>query len=510
MKNLMKVIIKTVVAAVLTIVLILLFAGNLGFNRLTLGLFSVFALLIWGIDACIKIEYEDFSACLVNLVAIGLYIVFWIGTFFASSSMTKAKIVAETGRPQQVAVEESNLPESLDSLCLMDSETALTLARRKAGEKAEIVSQYDIDKCYTQIFQGEIVKIVTLKYAGMPQTFKNDSIPYYILVRPSKNTAELIAVEGGIKFAPCDYMSQDLVRQLRKKGYRKDLLGDVSFVIDEEGNPFWSVVVEKYATFMGARTPKSAVLVNAVTGEIQEYALNALPTWVDGAISGNTAANLYNRYGKLNNGFWNLSKANVTVTTQDFGYLSINGEMWYYTGITSVTEDESNIGFLLVNSRTAESQYYLLGGAEEYSAMAAAEGAIQNFGYKASFPSLVMVGGEPTYVMVLKDANGLVKDYAMVNYKNYTIVNVAETMEKTEAGYLQQLGGRTADTIISETITIAKITFIAIDGNTVVYITATNGDVYKTTFSEEYILLEEGDTLEVNYITKGSVTSILN
>ena len=199
MKNLMKVVIETVGAAVLTVVLILAFAGNLGFNGLTLGLFSVFALLTWGIDAHITAEYYE-DSILANLVAIGLCVVFWIGTFFASSSMTKAKIVAETGRPQQVSVEETNLPESLDSLCLMDSETALTLARRKAGEKAEIVSQYDIDRCYTQIFQGEIVKIVTLKYAGMPQTFKNDSIPYYILVRPANNTAELILTLQAIMF----------------------------------------------------------------------------------------------------------------------------------------------------------------------------------------------------------------------------------------------------------------------------------------------------------------------
>ena len=47
--------------------------------------------------------------------------------------------------------------------------------------------------------------------------------------------------------------------------------------------------------------------------------------------------------------------------------------------------------------------------------MSAAEGEVQEKGYKASFPSLINVSGTPTYIMVLKDAGGLVKLYAMVN-----------------------------------------------------------------------------------------------
>ena len=95
--------------------------------------------------------------------------------------------------------------------------------------------------------------------------------------------------------------------------------------------------------------------------------------------------------------------------------------MWYFTGVTSVNEDESNIGFILTNARTGEYKFYPVIGAEEYSAMHAAEGEVQEKGYQASFPSLINVGGQATYIMVLKDSGGLVKLYALVNVEKYSM-----------------------------------------------------------------------------------------
>ena len=93
----------------------------------------------------------------------------------------------------------------------------------------------------------------------------------------------------------------------------------------------------------------------------------------------------------------------------------MDGDVWVYTGVTSVNADESNIGFVLMNLRTGESKYYNIAGAEEYSAMSSAEGQVQNLGYRASFPSLINIKNIPTYIMVLKDNAGLVKMYALVN-----------------------------------------------------------------------------------------------
>ena len=45
-------------------------------------------------------------------------------------------------------------------------------------------------------------------------------------------------------------------------------------------------------------------------------------------------------------------------TTDDYGYIVIGDDVWYFTGVTSVTSDESNIGFIISNARTGEYKYY--------------------------------------------------------------------------------------------------------------------------------------------------------
>ena len=198
-------------------------------------------------------------------------------------------------------------------------------------------------------------------------------------------------------------------------------------------------------------------------------------------------------------------------TTDDFGYIVIEDDVWYFTGVTSVTADESNIGFIISNARTGEYKFYPVVGAEEYSAMGAAEGEVQEKGYTASFPSLVNISGEATYIMVLKDANSIVKLYALVNVENYSIVATGATQDEVMAQYKALLvqngvidpsegekppvsGGEDAETV---SIVVSDVRVVTVDGNSVLYITAEDGRVYKGSFrdDETLILIQTGDRL---------------
>ena len=198
-------------------------------------------------------------------------------------------------------------------------------------------------------------------------------------------------------------------------------------------------------------------------------------------------------------------------TTDDFGYIMIDDDVWFFTGVTSVSNDESNIGFIITNARTGEYRYYPVVGAEEYSAMGAAEGEVQEKGYVASFPSLINVSGEATYIMVLKDENGLVKLYALVNVENYGIVATGNTQTEAKAAYVALLkqAGKIDNTVpdtpaedtLTDTVTVSKVRLATVEGNTVVYVTAEDGVVYKGTLSadETLILLDEGMTVNITY-----------
>ena len=178
-----------------------------------------------------------------------------------------------------------------------------------------------------------------------------------------------------------------------------------------------------------------------------------------------------------------------------------------YTGITSVNGDSSNIGFLLANERTGESRYYSVSGADEKSAMAAAEGEVQEKGYQASFPSLINIEGHPTYIMVLKDSGGLVKLYATVNVEQYNIVTTADTQAECIEKYKDVLGidrddeSKEPEKLTNVTVTIASVKYIDIDGNTYIYVIDTEDNIFKAKACdhERMLLLSEGDIVEISH-----------
>ena len=185
--------------------------------------------------------------------------------------------------------------------------------------------------------------------------------------------------------------------------------------------------------------------------------------------------------------------------------------MWYFTGVTSaVSDDKSNIGFILSNARTGEYKFYPVIGTEEHSAMDAAEGEVQEKGYVASFPSLINVSGEPTYIMVLKDDGGRVKLYALVNIENYNIVATGSTQADAMSSYkklLKQndLGIGDEDTNKKADITVENVRIAMVSDVATVYITADDGNVYKGYLEadEALILIRGGDKLSVSFTESG-------
>jgi hypothetical protein len=223
----------------------------------------------------------------------------------------------------------------------------------------------------------------------------------------------------------------------------------------------------------------------------------------------------YNWHGMLADGFWNsiIGQKDCKKTTADYGYKVIDNDVWIYTGVTSVIDDSSNIGFVMVNARTGKASYFNVAGAEEFSAMEAAEGQVQNLGYKAAFPSLINIDGRPTYFMVLKDKGNLVKQYALVDVKKYSIVATGTTQKDTLATYRKLLKENEIETTEhSENlakiydkaeIEVKEIKYVNMAEETYVYITDVNGNVYKEKFADDetLVFIGEGDYISLYYDT---------
>ncbi|MBQ8140351.1 MAG: hypothetical protein IJ038_01505 [Clostridia bacterium] len=433
-------------------------------------------------------------------------------TFFNAEAYSEIIEVKE-------AVFEEDMPETdtVTNIALMDTDSATVIGNRTLGALSDVVSQFEAGYTYSQInYGGAPAKVTNLEYVDFFKWMNNKDtgIPGYIKVDPVNSDAEYIKFSAPMKYVESAYFGDDLQRKLRFE-YPTKIFDEVTFEIDENGNPYYivSCMSPRIALF-GAMDVNEVIIFNPVDGTSELYSVSDTPSWVDNVFTGYLASQKYDWYGMLGNGFWNsvIGNKDCKVTTDDFGYIIIGDDVWYFTGVTSVSADESNIGFIISNARTGEYKFYSVIGAEEYSAMQAAEGEVQEKGYVASFPSLINVSGEATYIMVLKDSGGIVKLCALVNVENYSIVatgtNQTEAKEAyvkllLENGILKEEEAPLPDenSVIEKDVTVSEIRTVTLDGTSVLYITDADGVLYKQSVSadESVMLIKVGDIVTVKY-----------
>ena len=428
------------------------------------------------------------------------------------------------------------------SVPVLDDAAAAALANRALGDLSSInmVSQFELSGKFTQInYKNAPVRVTTLAYGDIFKWFKNTGtgFPGYIVVDMVTQKAELVLLPEGsyIRYSTEEHFGKYLMRHLRFQ-YPTRLFDEPHFEINEAGEPYWLCpVLDKTIGLFGGTDVKGVVLVNAITGECTEYTLDEVKTdpalqWIDVIYSSNLLVEQYNYHGKYGGGFFNsiIVQDGVKVATEGSNFLAMNDDVYMYTGVTSVSGDQAIIGFVLVNMRTKEANFYEVSGAKEYSAASSAEGVVQDYGYKATFPILLNISGQPTYFMSLKDTSSLVKRYAMVNVQNYQVVVTGDTIAECMEAYAQKLrqnnirinvdideikeatdnnDGDTSETpVVDTTKTVTgKLTDIrtaVLGGDSVYFLQVEGSKKYfriAASQAETVVILNVGDTVTITY-----------
>ena len=235
---------------------------------------------------------------------------------------------------------------SFDQIPLLDKESATLLGNRKMGSMVDMVSQFEVDDIYSQInYQGRPVRVSPLKYASGIKWITNQSegIPAYVRIDMATQSTELVKLEKGIKYSTSEYFNRNIYRHLRFN-YPTYIFDQLSFETDDDGVPYWVCPVKKFNIgLFGGETVGRVVLCNAVTGETKDYAIDDVPKWIDRAYSSDLLVQLYDYYGALKHGFLNsvLGQKDCLKTTEGYNYLAIDDDVWVYTGVTSVSGDQS-------------------------------------------------------------------------------------------------------------------------------------------------------------------------
>ena len=435
-----------------------------------------------------------------------------------------------------------------ESIALMDTSSAKQLGDREIGA-IENFSAFNVSEEYIQLnINEDAVKIAPLEYIGLFKWMSNreEGVTGYVSVSPTTMTADYVKLEEGMKYIPSAYFNEDLNRHLHYQ-FPTLIYGNIHFEVDEAGKPYYvSSVFDRTIGMFGGEIVVGAIITDPVTGDSEYYDVADIPQWVDYVFPGDLICSLYDVAYKNINGFWNGTSFGANTgcmqTTKiesyyeedgevyieagtDYGYIAKDGDIYVYTGVTSMAADSSNLGFIMVNERTGQYKYFAVSSANEQSAMNAAMGEVQQYGYVASFPTLINVDNELSYIGVLKDNSGLVKMYYMVNVKDYGKVVVADSRDACVQKYADKLGLNVNEDIIgnvpeekppveatSVEFVISVIQYVDVDGNTYVYMGTADGKVYKALFkdNEQLLFAKAGDIVKGSELDgKLSVTGIL-
>lgn len=478
-----------------------------------------------------KVSFKQFK----TFKWFGYAILVYIGINIIFSPLVQSKAYATWTTIQDGTFKEDVDPVDLNNLTLIDKESSMRLGDRVLGDIPEYVSQFSVSDAYTTVtIDGHLYRVTPLEYNSFIKYLANkkEGTPGYIMVDSTTGDAKLIRVDGGLHYLDSGYFSKDLRRHL-VTNYPTKILSQSHFEVDEDLNPFFITSILKYHGIGIRPTVEGIVVTNATTGENIEYNVNDVPTWIDHVYPSELQVKMLNANLMYQGGFINsiIGQKNVRQLTPSFTissdesdsisyagyqYLARGNDVCLYSGVTSTTSDESNLGFVISNLRTGETHYYPCSGAEEYSAMASARGLVQEKNYDATFPLLLNLYGRPTYLVTLKDKAGLVKMYAFVDPQDYQKVYASDANDGIEYAckkYLAMIdedGSIQNEDRILQTLTgeIEDVRPITIDGTTYYYFHFVNDETPYRIEAKVVPFLKINDSVEIQIDESGQVDSL--
>ena len=500
--------------------------GMYGFLFVVLTLFSVANALCGEnkelvFSKRVKVSHDKKKPFVFYLygVLIACFVLIFIINFIYSPVFMSSKYASRIEINENTDFNTDIKEIDFNNLPLLDKESSSKLGDRVMGQMSELVSQFDVSYLYTQInYNDDIVRVTPLEYASGIKwlTNRKSGVAGYITVNSTTGKSELTKLEKGMKYMPSGMFGDDLYRKLRFS-YPTKIFGEECFEIDNEGNPYWIVPTMKYSAISLLPDVEGIVMLDPITGNSEFYEVGNVPSWVDHVYDPYLIIEQYDDYGMYKNGFFNsiFGQKGVVQTTDGYNYMIQDDDVFLYTGVTSISNDESNIGFIITNLRTKETKYFDVPGAEEYSAMDSAMGQVQQMNYISTFPLLVNLNDRPTYLISLKDNAGLVKMYAFVDVEDYQKVVVTDAalgISEAARNYISSVDfGKDVNGTEKEII-IANITNASIDGNSYYYILDKEGKKYKVSIkvSDNLPFLKVNDKITVVYNKEKDVIDVVS
>lgn len=433
---------------------------------------------------------------------------------YSSSIFQYEKLRALAGEVKEEAFEKEMQLVDLNKLPIIHADLARNLGEKKLGEIASLGSQTVAGHFTLQKIGEELFYVAPLEHAGFFKWFKNrEGTPGYLMVNATKeNDARLVTEIDGkelkLKYLESAYLNSEVNRYVFRKENKLGIK-NYSFELDDSGKPYWVVSLYEKDVLLNGNKIVGTLLIDVQTGETKKYSVEDTPEWVDRIQPKSTVTEHLQDYGMLVHGPFNFSNKDKVRLTDGMQVLYNGSECFYYSGVTSVNRDESLIGFYLTNTRTGETTMYKVPGAIESAGVTSAEGKVQQYGYRGTYPILINLQKQPTYFITLLDKKGLIKSYAFVNVENYNVVGVGETLQQAYDDYVEILS-RDSGLNFSDNASQVEIEGVidrigmVMKNNATIYLFTLEGNpitfIGTTEKNQNIALARAGDRVKIGYI----------
>ncbi len=410
---------------------------------------------------------------------------------------------------------------------VVDQAMAVRLADKRLGEITALGSQVEVGTMRIQSVGEDLFWVAPLDHRGFFKWLNNrEGTPGYLMVSATnpgdvRLVTELAGEPMRLKYNGGSLFGEDIERYLYSNGYTTRGMADATFEIDDEGRPFFTVTLYDNRIGFSGATATGVVVLDAQTGDIAEYGFADAPEWIDRIHPEEMILDQISYWGRYPHGWWNPSDLDKLEPTSEAALVyGKDGRSYFYTGLGSYGADEGAIGYMLVDTRTKDTRFFKQAGATEAAAMSAAESALPEKAFTASFPIPGNVNGAWTYITPLKNAEGQVGAIALVNVADYRIVGVGENARIAERDYQRKLAARTGrlttDAGVSQGEVTGVVTRAAADireGNTDYYLQLSGSTervfIGGSSISPELPITAIGDSVSLEFDETGSGISFI-
>jgi hypothetical protein len=395
----------------------------------------------------------------------------------------------------------------------------LEFARWKADKVVgELGNKVGVGRLTVQLYKDRVVWVAPLEFTNIFKWLKFKTSPGYVVVDAENPDAQVIKVDTKeMKYINSAYLQSNLFRKVYQK-YPFHRLKEVTFEIDENGEPWWTFSAVKPSLWNTGEKVFGVILLNAETGETQFY--ESPPEWVDRVFPEYVAENYNFWYGAYKHGYINTLFAQKDMhlpTGNRFGQPDVfavrSGEnLVWFTGHTSPSnQDQSLVGYSTIDTRTGDFVFYsnVSGFYNEQAAISNANSAVSNFqGYRGAQPVFYNLLGELTWVIPILSSNSKLQRIALIHASTGNVV-LGETLEEALDEYKVWIRKNIGSVITDDNLIYVEGIVERINDDLLLI------DDLDEVFNLEFIatiekrLTKEGDSVKIGYGTKDLMVKVI-